>query len=72
MLLPADSADPSADPNQIVRHGTDIRPGRPTAEEHRHPLDSLRYHVDAKTADPITLLHILSITAPEQQTRQYS
>ena len=63
--------NPSADPNQIVRHGTEIRPGRPTAEEHRHPLDSLRYHVDAKTADPITLLHILSITAPEQQTRQY-
>ncbi|MHB1415088.1 MAG: hypothetical protein ACYC1C_07525 [Chloroflexota bacterium] len=63
--------EPNKDPAQIVRHKTDIKAGRPTAEEHRHPLDTLRNHVNAKTADPISLVHILSIVAPEQQVRQY-
>lgn len=59
------------DAHKIVQDKTLIKAGRPTAEEHLHPRDTLRKHIDSKTADPISIVHILSITAPEQQTRQY-
>jgi rubrerythrin len=81
--------EPNNDPHRVVRQKTQIKPGRPTFDEHRHPLDTLGQHVNAKgagqrsvvgdvvervtagKADPLTLVHILSIVAPEQQTRQY-
>jgi rubrerythrin len=46
-------------------------PGRPTAVEHRAPEDDLREHYDCKTADPLTKLHALTITAAENQTHDY-
>ncbi len=47
---------------------TEVIPGRPTISEHQHPFDTIRNHWDAKTADPLTKLHTLTIVAAEQQT----
>jgi hypothetical protein len=47
---------------------TEVIPGRPTADEHQHPLDTIRTPIDASKADPLTLLHMLTIVAAEQQT----
>lgn len=59
------------DPNNILQSYTDIRPGRPTSVEHRHPLDDLRNPYDARTADPISKLNALTIVAAEHQTRDF-
>lgn len=50
---------------------TELMPGRPTISEHRHPVDSVRYYVDFATANPITKLDTMIITAAEQQTMNY-
>lgn len=63
-----------ADPRrgeELVKDLTEIMPGRPTAIEHRHPFDSPRKFVDNHTADILTKLHILTITAGEQQTMNF-
>jgi hypothetical protein len=39
--------------------------------EHRHPFDDVRRPTDANTANPLTCLHILTITAAEQQTMNF-
>lgn len=59
------------DANNILQSYTDILPGRPTMEEHRHPADDLRDHYDKKRADPLTKLHALTIMAGEHQTHDY-
>ena len=59
------------DANNILQCYTDIMPGRPTAVEHRAPEHDLRRPFDGKTADPLTKLHTLSLTAAEQQTHNY-
>lgn len=59
------------DPNSILQSYTDIRPGRPTAVEHRDPEDDLRDHYDRATAQPITRLHALTVLHAEHQTRDY-
>jgi rubrerythrin len=59
------------DPNYITQCYTDIRPGRPTIVEHRHPLDDLRRPYNARTAAPITKLNALTIVAGEHQTHDY-
>lgn len=59
------------DPNNILQSYTDILPGRPTVVEHRAPEDDLREPYDPKTADPLTKLHALMITAAEFQTHDY-
>lgn len=59
------------DPNNLVQSYTDIIPGRPTAVEHRHPLDNLRTPYDRRTADIRTKLHALTITAGEHMTHDY-
>jgi len=59
------------DPNYITQCYTDIRPGRPTVVEHRHPLDDLRRPYNARTAAPITKLNALTIVAGEHQTHDY-
>jgi rubrerythrin len=46
-------------------------PGRPTSIEHRAPEDDLRRPFDRETAEPITKLHALTLTASEQQTHNY-
>ncbi len=59
------------DANNILQCYTDILPGRPTAVEHRHPEHDVREPFDKATADPLTKLHALSLTAAEQQTHNY-
>jgi rubrerythrin len=59
------------DANNILNGYTDIRPGRPTLVEHRHPLDDLRAPYDRSTAAPITKIFALTILSGEQQTRNY-
>lgn len=55
----------------IVGNLTEIFPGRPTIAEHRHPFDDLRRPYDGKKADIRTKLHVLTITAAEQQTMNF-
>ncbi len=59
------------DANNILQSYTDIRPGRPTSQEHRHPLDDLRNPYDCDSAAPLTKLQGLTLMAGEQQTRNY-
>lgn len=59
------------DANNILQSYTDILPGRPTVDEHRHPSDDLRDPYDRKTAQPVSKLHALTIMAAEQQTHNY-
>jgi hypothetical protein len=59
------------DPNNLIQSYSDIRPGRPTSVEHRHPLDDLRRPYDRRTAAPLSKLHALLITAAENQTHDY-
>ena len=59
------------DANNILQSYTDIIPGRPTVDEHRHPTDDLREHYDRATADPISKMNALTIMSGEYQTRDY-
>ncbi|HEX8700332.1 MAG TPA: hypothetical protein VF815_15905 [Myxococcaceae bacterium] len=59
------------DPNYLIQSYSDIRPGRPTVLEHRHPLDDLRRPYDMRTAHPLTKIHALLITAAEFQTHDF-
>jgi rubrerythrin len=59
------------DANNILQCYTDIMPGRPTVIEHRAPEDDLRRPFDRETAEPLTKLHALTLTASEQQTHNY-
>jgi len=59
------------DANNILQSYTDILPGRPTVVEHRAPEDDVRDSYDRKTADQLTKLHALMITAAEFQTHDY-
>jgi rubrerythrin len=59
------------DANAVLGSYSDIRPGRPTVVEHRHPHDDLRTAYDRKAAQPLSKLHALTILAAEQQTRNF-
>lgn len=59
------------DPNYLIQSYSDIRPGRPTVVEHRHPLDDLRRPFDARQAHPLSKIHALLITAAEFQTHDF-
>lgn len=59
------------DANNILQCYTDIMPGRPTKMEHRAPVDDVRRPFDRETAEPLTKLHALTLTASEQQTHNY-
>ena len=56
------------DPEMIVQGKTEVKPGRPTSIEHRHPYDSMRKHYDKDTADIKTKMNYATIVAAEQQT----
>lgn len=55
----------------VVKGLTEITPGRPTLLEHRHPFDDVRTPTNSKTGNPLTSLHVLTITAAEQQTMNF-
>ncbi len=59
------------DPNNILQCYTDILPGRPTALEHRAPIDDLTRPWDKSTAHTLTKLHTMTIVAGENQTHDY-
>jgi hypothetical protein len=59
------------DANALVQSYSDILPGRPTALEHRHPLDDLRRPYARGEAVPLTKLNALTIMAGEHQTHDY-
>lgn len=56
---------------RITGQVTEIMPGRPTAVEHRYPADDVRAHYDKHTVDPRTRLHVMTVTAAEQQTMNF-
>jgi len=56
------------DPEAIVQGKTEVKPGRPTSIEHRHPDDSMRKHYDKDTADIKTKMNYNTIVSGEQQT----
>jgi hypothetical protein len=59
------------DANNLLQSYTDIRPGRPTAVEHRDPRDDLRKPYDRAKAKPITKLNAYTLMAAEHQTHDY-
>lgn len=59
------------DPNNILQNYTDIRPGRPTVVEHRHPSDDVRRSYDRTAAHPLTKLDAYTLMAAEHQTHDY-
>lgn len=59
------------DANNILQSYTDILPGRPTMVEHRAPDDDLRTPYDRRSADPLSKMHAITITAGEHQTHDY-
>jgi rubrerythrin len=59
------------DSNNLLQSYTDVLPGRPTAIEHRAPIDDLRECYDKRKALPITKLNALTIMAAEHQTHDY-
>lgn len=56
---------------RIIDHLTEVIPGRPTFQEHRHPFDDLRRPQDNTTSDIQSKLNALTITAAEQQTMNF-
>ncbi len=56
---------------ELVGRYTEIMPGRPTIAHHRHPFDSVKFHIQNRTASPMTRLCTGIITAAEQQTMNY-
>ncbi|MBQ8109425.1 MAG: hypothetical protein IJ124_04585 [Clostridia bacterium] len=56
---------------ELVGRYTEIMPGRPTIAHHRHPYDSVKFHIRNRTASPQTRLCTAIITAAEQQTMNY-
>ncbi|MCF6158345.1 MAG: hypothetical protein E3K32_07200 [wastewater metagenome] len=59
------------DASSVTKQYTEITVGRPTALEHRHPLDDVRKYADKNTADLMTILHTLTIISAEQQTMNF-
>jgi hypothetical protein len=57
--------------DELTQRLTEIMPGRPTEVQHRHPFDDLRAHYETHAVDPITRLHVMTITSGEQQTLNY-
>lgn len=56
---------------KLVDELTEIMPGRPTELEHRHPHDEGIAPMDSRTANPLSVLHMMTIVAAEQQTLNY-
>ena len=59
------------DANNILQSYTDVLPGRPTAVEHRDPLDDVREPFKAKDAAFLTKLNATVLMASEHQTHDY-
>ncbi len=63
--------DFGVDAETLVGRFTEITPGRPTINEHRHPIDNVRCPMNSKKAETYTKLVGNIITAAEQQTMNF-
>jgi hypothetical protein len=59
------------DANAILQGKTEILPARPTPEHHNMPMLRLRKHYEKNRALPISRIHVLTLMAAEQETRNY-
>ena len=59
------------DANTLLQSYTDVLPGRPTAVEHRAPVDDLRRPYEKTSAELITKLHAATLVGGEYQTHDY-
>jgi rubrerythrin len=59
------------DANAILQGYTDVRPGRPTVDEHRAPEDDLRDPYDRRQAHPLSKINALTLVAGEYQTHDF-
>jgi hypothetical protein len=59
------------DANNLLQSYTDIRPGRPTAVEHRDPGDDLRDSYARGSTKLLTKLNAYTLMAAEHQTHDY-
>jgi len=59
------------DASKLVGEYTEITPARPTISHHRHPIDNVRFPMNADTTDIYTKLVGNIITAAEQQTMNF-
>lgn len=59
------------DPNLITQGNTEIKPGRATMDEHRHPFDEMRNHWEKASADVKTKMNYYTIVSAEQQTMNF-
>ncbi len=55
----------------ITQGKTEIKPGRPTSIEHRHPDDEMRDHFKKDSASIKTWMNYFTIVSGEQQTMNY-
>jgi len=56
---------------ELTGHLTEITPGRPTMFHHTHPYDVVRPHYETHSVHPLSRMHVMTITAAEQQTMNY-
>ena len=56
---------------RIVDSLTEVMPGRPTIQEHRHPFDDVRRHMEKHSSHPQSKLNALTIVAAEQQVMNF-
>jgi rubrerythrin len=59
------------DAENIVQGKTEIKPGRPTSIEHRHPDDEMRLHFGKDSAQIKSWMNYFTIVSGEQQTMLY-
>jgi len=59
------------DAQNIVQGKTEIKAGRPTSVEHRHPDDEMRLHFDKKDTQIKSWMNYFTIVSGEQQTMLY-
>jgi rubrerythrin len=55
----------------ITQGKTEIKPGRPTSVEHRHPDDEMREHFNKQSTTIKTWMNYFTIVSGEQQTMNY-
>ena len=58
-------------PSHITQEKTEVKPGRPTVIEHRHPDDEMRMHFDKDTASVKSKMNYYTIVSAEQQTELF-
>jgi hypothetical protein len=59
------------DANSILQGKTEILPARPTADHHNMPMLRLRKHYEKNRVHPLSMLHVLTLMAAEQETLNY-